>query len=125
MAADFSAFVKIRIQAVSKRYLEGQSHALADPLLMFESDRPSDRPIPPIMAFSGTHDPVLDDTHRLDAALKRRKLDYEARYYPGAFHGFHLVVWSKDAQSCWSHQLQFMSKHLSVQPESSDPVVQN
>lgn len=115
-----SGFVKSRLMAVCKRYLQGQKHPLADPILLLESNLPPKRHLPPMMAFVGTKDPILDDTRRLEAALLRRKIKHEVVYYPKALHGFHLVVWTKSAKDCWEKQLAFIDKYLFFQPELGD-----
>ena len=56
---------------------------LADPLLLLESDQTPERPLPPFFAPVGTKDPLLPDTRRLKAALDRRGVPCQARYYPG------------------------------------------
>ena len=113
-------FIKSRIMAVSKRYLNGKKHPLADPILLLESNLPPKRHLPPMMSFVGTRDPILDDTRRLEAALKRRKIKHEVIYYPKLVHGFHLAIWSKKAQDCWKKQLEFIDKYLFFQPELND-----
>jgi len=109
-----SKFILSRILSVSKRYLRDGVHALADPLLILESEQSPDRPIPPIMAFVGTRDPILDDTRRLETALKKRNIEHRIDYYPGAVHGFHLALWKKDAKRCWQTILQFMNNQTEL-----------
>ena len=115
-----SGFVRSRIMAVSKRYLQGQKHPLADPILLLESELPPKRPLPPMMSFVGTKDPILDDTRRLETALRRRDIPHEVVYYPKAVHGFHLAVWTKNAKDCWKRQLDFIDRYLFFQPELTD-----
>ena len=107
-----SKFIKSRILAVSKRYLQGKRHPLGDPLLPLESNLVEKRPIPPIMAFVGTKDPVLDDTRRLEAALKKRNVPHEVKYVQEGIHGFHLAIWRPRAIASWQDQIQFLNRFL-------------
>ena len=112
-----SAFLKSRIMAVSRRYAQEEAHPLLDPLVLLESERATDRELPPILSFVGTKDPILDDTRRLEKALQKRKSPHLIHYYPGAVHGFHLAVWSKNAITCWNRQLDFMRQYRLDQNE--------
>lgn len=90
----------------------GENTDLANPLLVLESDTESARPIPPFFALVGTKDPLLDDTRRLSAALDRRGVEVEARYYPGGFHAFHAVPSLEIAREAWSDQFDFLRRVL-------------
>ena len=118
--AKISALVKNRMMAVAKRYLRGKRHPLADPLLPLESSLPSKRPFPPTLAFVGTKDPVLDDTRRLEAALKTRGILHEVTYVPGGLHGFHLAIWTKIARKAWANQAKFLTRFISFEAAPSD-----
>lgn len=85
---------------------------LADPLLLFENGPPPDRPPPPFFIPVGTRDPLLDDTRRMDAALRRMGVPSEARYYPGEIHAFHAMVWRSPARRCWRDAFAFLDRHL-------------
>ena len=115
-----SALIKSRMLAISKRYLQGKRHPLADPILPLESNLQPKRPIPPIMAFVGTKDPVLDDTRRLEAVLKKRNVTHEVSYIPKAIHGYHLAIWTPKAQESWHAQIQFLNRFVCFTSESID-----
>jgi acetyl esterase len=106
------------IHDASASYLHGHSHEpgpateLADPLRIIESGRELARPLPAFFAPVGTRDPLLDDTRRLAAALARRNVPCEARYYPGGIHAFHAMVWDPAARRCWRDALAFLDRHM-------------
>ena len=113
-----SHFIKSRILAVSKRYLRGKRHPLADPILPLESNLEPKRPLPPIMAFVGTKDPVLDDTRRLETVLKKRGVTHEVTYVPKGIHGFHLAIWRPRAVASWQAQIRFLNRFIDFTSES-------
>lgn len=115
-----SLFIKSRISAISKRYLQGKRHPLADPILPLESNLEPKRPLPPMMAFVGTKDPVLDDTRRLEAVLKKRGVIHEITYVPKGIHGFHLAIWRPRAIASWQAQIRFLNRFISFTSESID-----
>ena len=85
---------------------------LADPLHVFERKERPDRALPAFFVPIGTRDPLLDDTRRLDRALKAMSVECEARYYEGELHAFHALVWRRQAQRCWREQLAFLARAL-------------
>jgi acetyl esterase len=85
---------------------------LADPLHVFERKERPDRALPAFFVPIGTRDPLLDDTRRLDRALKAMNVECEARYYEGELHAFHALVWRRQAQRCWREQLAFLARAL-------------
>lgn len=85
---------------------------LADPLVLLERDDRPERPLPPFFVPVGTADPLLDDTRRMKAALDRRGVECEARYYPGEVHAFHAMVFRRQARQCWSDTFTFLDRHL-------------
>ncbi len=85
---------------------------LADPLHVFERREHPDRALPAFFVPIGTRDPLLDDTRRLDRALKTLNVECEARYYEGEPHAFHALVWRRQARRCWREQLAFLSRTL-------------
>ena len=116
-----SAFLDDRLSEVSDAYLGPTPHArlgdtmdLADPLVWLERGEAPDRPLPPCFATVGTRDPLLDDTRRLDEALRRLGVVSEARYYEGGVHAFHALVWRPEARECWADSFRFMKRHLSA-----------
>jgi acetyl esterase len=107
------------IHDAAASYLHGHSSVpgpateLADPLRIIESaDASFARPLPPFFAPVGTRDPLLDDTRRLAAALERRRVPCEARYYRGGIHAFHAMVWDPAARRCWRDALAFLDRHM-------------
>lgn len=108
------AYILDRIEEVSESYLGGVSAdgpgalELADPLLLLEGDTPTARPLPPFFTFAGTADPILDDTRRLAAALARRGVRCEARYFEKEMHAFHALVWRPNARACWKESLAWL-----------------
>ncbi len=85
---------------------------LADPLHVFEREERPDRALPAFFVPIGTRDPLLDDTRRLDRALKAMGVECEARYYEGELHAFHAFVWRRQARRCWREQLSFLARAL-------------
>ena len=95
----------------------GPTTELADPLLLFEAAcargaQRFDRPLPPFFAAVGTRDPLLDDTRRLDVALRALGVPCEARYYRGGIHAFHALVWDPAARRCWRDAFAFLDRHV-------------
>ncbi len=110
-------WVQDRLAEVDEAYLAGSragatERELADPLLLFERGLPPDRPLPAYYALVGTHDPLLDDTRRLKAALDRLDALCEVRYYPRQWHGFHLLLGHPIARRSWREQDEFLARHL-------------
>jgi acetyl esterase len=85
---------------------------LADPLHVFERKDYPDRALPGFFVPIGTRDPLLDDTRRLNRALKAMGVVCEARYYEGELHAFHALVWRRQARRCWREQLAFLARAL-------------
>ncbi len=97
---------------------------LADPLLVFERGDAPARPLPGFFVPVGTKDPLLDDTRRLEAALRRMGVTCEAVYYQGEVHAFHALVWRKQARRCWRDTLGFLDRQLREprpRPDDLDP----
>jgi acetyl esterase/lipase len=112
-----SRFISDRIEETSRAYLpnpeaQGAALDLADPITVLESDAEPSRPLPPCYTAVGTKDPLLPETRRLAAALGRRAVPCEARYYPGEIHAFHALMWRKQARRCWAEQFDFLGEHL-------------
>lgn len=113
------------IHDASTSYLHGYpagpsaATALADPLRVLEecvaglpAEPHFERPLPPFFAPVGTRDPLLDDTRRLETALRALEVPVEARYYPGGIHAFHALVWDPAARRCWRDALAFLDRHM-------------
>ena len=109
-----SRFVWDRIREVSRAYLLRQGELpreeleLADPLLFLERGPTPDRPLPPFFVPVGTRDPLLDDTRRLDDALRNLGVHCDARYYAEEAHAFHALIWRKNARACWKDTFDFL-----------------
>jgi len=107
-------WVGTMLNDISEGYLRGVTCGadLADPLLILERGEPSDRPLPSFMAFSGTRDPILDDTRRLERALSKLGVHHQVDYYPGELHAFHALPYRSAAQRCWRETLSFLRRQL-------------
>jgi acetyl esterase len=112
------------LRDASTSYLHGHAAVpgphveLADPLRVIEDaagvphEESFARPLPPFFAPVGTRDPLLDDTRRLEKALRTLNVPVEARYYPGGIHAFHAMVWDPAARRCWRDALAFLDRHM-------------
>jgi acetyl esterase len=121
-----STFLRDRIMEVCESYLGRDEHSqsllhLANPLLFLESEDAPHRPLPPFFAPVGTADPILDDTRRLKAALDRRGVTCETRYYVGEVHAFHALIFRPNARRCWQHTFEFLERHLQGDGEGAGP----
>lgn len=110
-----SRFVHDQIEGCESAYLNGARVGaggvdLADPLLFLESGAEPVHPLPPFFALVGTRDPLLDDTRRLESALRRRSVEVDARYYAGGPHAFHAVPVLPNARKAWADQLAFLRR---------------
>jgi acetyl esterase len=118
------AWLMDRIHEVSDAYLPGGMRydaggtELADPLLVLEGAQEFTRALPPFFAFAGTADPLLDDTRRLGAALAKRGVPCELRYYPGELHAFHAFVWRRAAVRCWREMFAFLDQHAPTRDDA-------
>jgi acetyl esterase len=116
------AFIHDRLLEVEHAYLgdtgrhDPRSLELADPLLLLESGRRPERPLPPFFAPCGTKDPLLDDTRRLRVALEKLGVECDARLYAGELHAFHALVFRPSARRCWAATYQFLDRHLAETP---------
>jgi acetyl esterase len=107
-----------RLEEVAEAYLgapHGGSHVegkhdLADPVVFLERALPPARPLPPFFLPVGTKDPILDDTRRLAAALRKLGVDVDERYYEGEVHAFHAFVFRPKAQLQWSDAYAFLER---------------
>jgi acetyl esterase len=88
-------------------------HVLERRRFMFE------RELPPFFVPCGGADPLVDDTRRLEAALRSRGVLHEARYYPGEVHAFHALWWREQAKQCWTDTLAFIANSLGTEARSS------
>ena len=89
----------------------GTEHALADPLCVVEA-MAQNSPLPPLFIAAGSSDPVLEDSLRLERALKRLHLPVSAHYYRGETHAFHVLFWRKQALRCWRDSFAFLRRRL-------------
>ena len=110
-------WIRDRIAQICRSYLpddtgDWQSLALADPLCWLEQAEAPDRPLPAVFAPCGAADPVVDDTRRLGAAMRRFATPSDAPIYPRAHHAFHAFVWQRAARACWQDMTDFLRLHL-------------
>ena len=111
-------FLRDRIHEVHDAYLGAvlnwpeSQRELADPLLILEGDQRPKRPLPPFFTTCGTADPILDDTRRLERALKQRGVSVEAHYYPKEPHAFHVLAFRPAARDHWSKTFAFLERHV-------------
>ncbi len=118
------AWLTDRMVAVGDGYLPEDTPAelsqLADPVVFLEGDEAPERPLPPFFLCVGTRDPILDDTRRLGAALERRGVTVETRYYEGEVHAFHAMAWRTQAKRCWRDTFAFLERHDTVEAQQPD-----
>lgn len=95
-----------------------RSCRLADPICVLEDLEAPDRPLPPVFAPCGTSDPLVDDTRRLEEALRRLDVPVDARYYSDEVHAFHAMLWRSRARSCWGDIYDFLDDHVPADPGS-------
>jgi len=114
------AWLLDRLVEVQSSYLADDADPatldLADPLVVLERDLSPERPLPAFFAGVGTADPLLDDTRRLGAALARRGVRCETRYYPGEPHAFHALVWRENAKRLWRDTYAFLDEVVPARP---------
>jgi acetyl esterase len=109
-----STLVRDRIRIVCEDYLPQSAgdreddFGLADPLVILESSCEFEHPLPPFLAVVGGKDPLRDDTLRLEAALRKRGVQAEAKIYAGETHAFHAALWRPAARRCWQDQEEFV-----------------
>jgi acetyl esterase len=111
-----SSFIADRLAEVESAYLgSGEptcSRDLADPLLVVERGEAPSRPLPPFFLPVGTRDPLLPDTRRMAAALRKLGVEAVDAYYPGELHAFHALVMRESARKCWRDTFEFLDKHV-------------
>lgn len=104
------------LEHISETYLgpdtgDNLHRPLANPLSLLEADEEMHRALPPAFVFCGGVDPILDDSLRLAAALKRRHVRASLRVYPGRHHAFHAFVpMDSMARDCWHDQIDFLER---------------
>lgn len=110
---------RVVIEQIRRRYLptdprwEGE-HDLANPLHILERAEPFTRALPPFFVPCGTNNPILDDTRRLERALEKLGVPYEARYYEGEIHAFHAMWWRAQSRRCWEDTMSFLARQLAA-----------
>ena len=100
-----------RIQRVALDYLGESPSALAElasPLKVIAEGDFDPNTLPPVFAPVGDQDPILDDTLKLEEALRSHEVEVSAPIYPGG-HAFH-AMGTKHAKQCWRDTLAFMSE---------------
>lgn len=118
-------FVADRLCVVAEEFLPAAAggaegdFGLADPLLLLEGEEASELDLPPFFLPVGSKDPLLEDTRRLTAALRRRGVRVESPVYANGGHAFHAAIWRPQAQRCWRDQGIFVRSMLA---EADQPV---
>ena len=116
--ADQSWFVtRQAIEQVARAYLPAApihagEHDLADPLRLLESSARLCRPLPPFLVTCGTGDPLLHDSQRLEEALRTRRVELRAHYYPDEIHAFHAMWWRSASKTMWRDAWAFLTPTL-------------
>lgn len=110
------SFISARLADLMESYLGGlvdgdaRAYELADPLVIIEQAQQWERPLPPFFLPVGTADPVLNDTQRLEAALKRSGVTQVTKYYAGQPHAFHAFHFLPQARACWKDTDDFLQR---------------
>jgi acetyl esterase len=113
-----SAFTRDKIIEASQAYLPDRREEttdtpiLADPLRVFEASESPSRELPPFFTAVGTSDPLLDDTRRLERALRRHGATVRATYYERELHAFHAFYWRTAARGFWRNCIEFLNESL-------------
>ena len=112
-----SPFLLRRLATIEEYYLPDTlpsdlDRTLANPLVLLETGKPPDRPLPPMCAIVGTRDPLLNDTRRLKSALDALGVPAEAHYHVGGVHAFHAFAFKAQAQEAWREQFAFLARHV-------------
>jgi acetyl esterase len=116
------ALTKHAIEQIARAYLPQHprhhgEHDLADPVRLLEGPLPLSRPLPPFFVSCGTSDPILHDSLRLEAVLRRRGVEHEARYYDGEIHAFHAMWWREASQALWRDTMRFLCNQFEARRE--------
>jgi hypothetical protein len=53
---------------------------------------------------------VMEDSARLNIALRKRNVDCEYKVYEGGVHAFHAFIWFKIADACWEDHFHFLKR---------------
>ncbi len=86
-------------------------HPLASPLRLFEADPLEGAPaLPPFFIACGTADMLLDDSRRLDAAIRKRGGTSELHVFHGEVHGFNMMIWRPAAKAKWRALFHFLQR---------------
>ncbi len=104
----FVSWILVGVERAYLRRMHGAALDLADPVCALERGIVPDRPLPAFFVAVGTKDPLLDDTRRFEAAVRRLGARCEARYYEGAIHVFHAAIWSRTARAYWRELFRFL-----------------
>ncbi|MCB9595495.1 MAG: alpha/beta hydrolase [Sandaracinaceae bacterium] len=114
----FPRFLMDQLRTMQDGYLgprpedHGEILDFADVVSWLERGVAPSRPLPAFFLPVGTKDPLLDDTRRLDRALRELGGTSVARYYPGGVHAFHAFVFLESARQCWRDQFAFLDQHV-------------
>ena len=112
------AYVCKLLEGVETAYLRGHRATaperlyLANPLLLLESGATPKRKLPAFFIPVGTKDPLLDDTRRLERALRAVGATATAAYYEGEIHAFHAALVASAAKECWHDTIAFVDQQF-------------
>ena len=122
---DLAFWLVGRMRLIEEAYLQPDkrehgevSLQMADPLCLLESNHHFDRALPPFLIPVGSHDPIVDDSVRLKAALDKRNASADLRIYPNEGHAFHAFIWRKAARRCWNETFAFLEKQVKRREET-------
>lgn len=96
---------------------------LADPVSILERGVRPDRPLPAFFLPVGGGDVLVEDTLRMDSALKRLGASAEASVYGDEPHAFHMLTWKRESKRLWNDTFRFLSPHLTVSGGRSGAVM--
>lgn len=125
----FPVAIEEKVKEVGRFYLpEGDAdhigkHPLAEPLLLLESlhelpvkigPEGKEIPFPSFYTLVGTMDPLLDDSRRLDEAVRKLGGQCEIDIYPGGIHAFHALPFHSLFQKSWQKQNQIVQQMVQL-----------
>lgn len=116
------AISRTRARMVQRHYLPDsfadptKKWGLADPLIVLEDLATEGKTLPaefpPVFIPVGALDPVIGDSERLSAALKKLNAREHYEVYPGVSHAFYAFTFLKQAQRCWNEIGVFLNSSV-------------
>jgi acetyl esterase len=116
-----STIVAGRLRMIRKNYLPQslrdttrEHWGLADPLVILEKRAPAQmhqiRAFPEVFIPVGDRDPVMEDSLRLDRALKALGVRSASKVYLNSPHALYAMPWHAQYQACWGDIRNFLGK---------------